>query len=59
MDEEKVMISVTKSDLGELGMLLDWIIDNKKVMDKGTISLNEEEILPSVHKWLKIVHNNI
>jgi len=57
--DEMVTISVTKSDLGELGMLLDWIVDNRKVMDRGTISLEPEEILPSVHKWLKVVHDKI
>ncbi len=58
-NDNEITISVNKSDLGELGMLLDWIVDNMRVMDQGTISLDPDEVLPSVHKWLKLVHNHI
>ena len=56
---ESVSVSVERSDLGELGMLLEWIIDNRTVMDESMTHLRSEEILPSINKWIDIVQSNI
>ncbi len=46
-----VTLSASKKDLARLGKLLDWIIDNKSVMDEGAILIPKEEIIPTVQVW--------
>jgi hypothetical protein len=53
--DDVVTFSATKSELARLSKLLDWIIDNKSVMDEANILVPENEIIPSVHKWIDFI----
>ena len=54
-DQDSITIATTKPDLAELGMLLEWIIDNKQVMDEGSIALDKDEITLALRRWLTLV----
>jgi hypothetical protein len=55
---EDVIISASTSELAQLGKLLDWILDNMSVMDKGMILVPGDEILPLIQKWETLIESS-
>ncbi|HEX6374117.1 MAG TPA: hypothetical protein VFZ91_00185 [Allosphingosinicella sp.] len=52
---DRIVMEVGRTDLARLSKLLGWIEDSRSGMDEGMILMDEDDIDPTVRRWIEFI----